>query len=184
MKMKKDFDVFLQANEGRIYYQMHRLKIPRDLYEEFYAEGIVALWNAYKKYDPTKGEVGTFINYQLRFRFLDLIRKSNRDQERLDQAQHERIVQIDDGNRSLKTGLPIVQTSGIQLNNEEFWAEVRTNLSDKQWKWVYYYVIANLTIKEIIEIEGVSADAVKSWGRETRRKLRRSEIKERLESLL
>ncbi len=49
--MKDDFNEFFQTHERRIYYQMQRLRIPRDLYEEFYAEGILALWQAYKRYD-------------------------------------------------------------------------------------------------------------------------------------
>lgn len=45
-------------------------------------------------------------------------------------------------------------------------------LTSNQWKWVYYFIIADLSIKEIMEIENVSADAVKGWGRATKKKLR------------
>jgi RNA polymerase sigma factor (sigma-70 family) len=160
--VKDDFNEFFQTHERRIYYQMQRLMIPRDLYEEFYAEGILALWNAYKSYDVEKGEIGTFINYQIRFRLIDLIRKKARHQEILELAVHEAIVQIDDGNRYSETGLPIVENCGIVLENEAFWEEVRKGLTAKQWKWVHYFIIANLSIKEIMEIEKVTADAVKS----------------------
>lgn len=182
--MEEDFNEFFQANERRIYYQMQRLRIPRDLYEEFYAEGILALWQAYKKYKSKKGKISTFINYQIRFRLIDLIRKNTRDQEVIESAIHETIVKIDDGNRYSETGLPIVAKCGIGLENEAFWNEVQKDLTEKQWKWVQYFIIANLSIKEIMEVENVSADAVKSWAREVRKKLREEGMKERLEELM
>src|SRR5690625_2392335 len=111
---------------------MQRLRIPRDLYEDFYAEGILALWQAYKRYDVEKGENGTFINYQIRFRLIDLIRKKARHQEILELAIHEAIVQIDDGNRYSETGLQIVEDCGIVLENEAFWEEVRNRITVKQ----------------------------------------------------
>jgi len=182
--VKVDFNELFQVHERRIYFQIQRLNIPRDLYDEFYAEGILALWQAYKRYDAEKGEVGTFINYQIRFRLIDLIRKRTREQEVLEAAVQEGIIQIDDGNRHSETGLPIVNKCGITLENKAFWEEVRKGLTPKQWKWVHYFVIANLSIKEIMEIEDVSADAVKSWAREVRRKLRDEEMRERLEELM
>ncbi len=97
--MEEDFNLFFKANERRIGYQIQRSNIPQGLYEEFYAEGIVALWHAYKHYKPEKGKIGTFLNYQIRFRLIDLIRKNARDQEVVESARHEEIVQIDDGNR-------------------------------------------------------------------------------------
>lgn len=84
--MEEDFNLFFQTNESRIHYQIQRLRIPRNLYEEFYAEGIVALWHAYKHYKPGKGNIGTFLNYQIRFRLIDLIRKKARDLEVMESA--------------------------------------------------------------------------------------------------
>src|SRR5690625_5635577 len=98
------------------------------------------------------------------------MRKRMREQKVLEAAVQLGINQIDDGNRQSETGLPIVNKCGITLENEAFWEEVRKGLTPKQWKWVHYFVIANLSIKEIMEIENVSADAVKSWAREVRRK--------------
>lgn len=134
---------------------MQRLNIPRDLYDEFYAEGILALWHAYKKYDAGKVEIGTFINYQIRFQINRFDPKKARHQEILELTVHEAIVQIDDGNRYSETGLPIVENCGIVLENDAFWEEVWKGLSVKRWKWVHYFVIANLSITEIMEIEKI-----------------------------
>jgi len=61
---------------------------------------------------------------------------------------------------------------------------VRKVLSEKQWKCVQNFIIADLTVKEIMEIEDVSASAVKSWGREVRKKLRDENVRRRLEELM
>ncbi len=57
---------------------------------------------------------------------------------------------------------------------------MRKELISKQWKWVHYFIIANLTINKVMEAENVSADAVKSWAREVRKKLRHEGVKEKL----
>ncbi|WP_405097313.1 sigma factor-like helix-turn-helix DNA-binding protein [Oceanobacillus sp. FSL H7-0719] len=50
--------------------------------------------------------------------------------------------------------------------------EVKAQLTAKQWDWVYYYIMLELPLKEIAEMKGVSVEAVKSWGKEARKKLR------------
>lgn len=182
--MINDFDRFFQANERRIHFQIQRLGISNDLYGEFFSEGIVALWQAYKQFNPDKGNIGTFLNYQIRFRLVDLMRKKYRHKETTEKAIQERVTQIDDGNRHKTSGTPLVHMKDVPLTNEVFWEAVKKELSISQWKWVQYFIIAELTIKEIMEIEGVSATAVKSWGREVRRKLRREDVRRELVRLL
>lgn len=79
--METQFEDFFQANERRIHFQIHRLRIPHNLYDEFYTEGIVALWQAYRDVNQAKGNVGTFLNYRIRYRLIDLIRKKQREAE-------------------------------------------------------------------------------------------------------
>lgn len=183
-EMERDFSSFLSMHEQRIYYQIQRLGIPYGLQEEFYAEGILALWHAYKHHDETKGEIGTFINYQIRFRLIDLIRKNKQDEKVKEETLKGRTIELEDGNRSSTSTTPLLRTEGIILENEAFWEEVKKDLTDKQWKWVHYFIIADLTIQEIMEIENVSADAVKGWAKEVRRKLKNEEIYEKLTNLL
>lgn len=125
--MENEFETFFKANERRIYYQIQRLRISEDLYAEFYLEGIVALWKAYKRYQPERGNIGTFLNYQIMFRLLDLLRKKIRHDEVMEQAIQEAIPEIDDGNRHSTSGLPLVNMRGIPLANEDFWNEVKRN---------------------------------------------------------
>src|SRR5690625_4262820 len=103
----------------------------------------------------------------------------------MEEAVQERISEIDNGNRHRATGMPIVNVSDITLeDNEDYWNEVRSHLSENQWKWVKYFIIADLSVKEIMEIEGVSADAVRGWGRAVRAKLRDEELRRKLEQIL
>lgn len=185
---ERDFEQFFKANERRIHYQIHRLGIFGSWYDEFYSEGVVALWKAYKEFDESKGaEIGTFINFQVRFRLVDLLRKKLREQELLEAKMEEKKHELDDGNRHRRTGMPAVHASDFDIDiddSDAFWQEIRRHLSEKQWKWVIYFVIADLSIKEIMELEDVSADTVKSWGKAVRGKLRNEEMKKRLRRLM
>ncbi len=176
--------MFFKANERRIHYQIHRLGITGEWYEEFYTEGILALWNAYKEFDETKGQIGTFLNYRIRYRLLDLLRKKLREQELVEEMKHEESVRLDDGNRHRGTGMPVVNVRGIVLEDHAFWENIRSRLSKNQWKWVKYFIIADLSVKEIMELEGVTADAVKGWGQEVRKKLRDEELRRKLEEMM
>lgn len=185
MDLDRDFDVFFKANERRIHYQIHRLGITGDWYDEFYAEGIFAMWKAYQKYEYDKGDIGTFVNFQIRFRLIDLMRKKLRTEESEAKVIEEGKLQLDNGNRHRGTGKPLVDDTDIVLENHEFWEEVKGRLTEKQWKWVEYYIIAGMTVKEIMELEDVTADAVKGWGRGVRSKLREDEeLKRVLEGMM
>lgn len=187
--MELDFESFFTMNKNRIYFQIHRLNIPKELHEEFYTEGIVALWQAYQAFDASKGNVGTFINYRIRFRLIDLLRKKARRQEQEKQAiqQHKRL--LTNGNHNRQSSFPLIDPTVDYIDipceqHQEFWNFIRSQLTEKQWKWVKYFIIADLSVKEIMEIENVTANAVKGWGQAVRKKLGHEEMKEKLYKLL
>lgn len=182
--LDKDFEMFLQANERRIHYQIHRLGVSGEWYAEFYAEGLVALWRAYREHDAQKGELGTFVNYRIRFRLIDLMRKKLREREVDELVVSAKREEEHDGNLHRASGLQVLDVRGVELVDDTFWQVVRGRLSEKQWKWVYYFIICDLSVKEIMELEGVSADAVKSWGKAVRGKLREEEVRKLLEELM
>lgn len=182
--MNQSFESFLKTHERRIHFQINRLNIPRDLHPDYYAEGMIALWQAYKNYDPKQGNLGTYLNYCIRFRLIDLLRKNIQQQEQTDKYVEQTKTLLDDGNRYGTNKRPVILASDIPLSNEPFWEEVKSHLTERQWKWVKYFIIAELTVKEIMEIENVSADAVKGWGQAVRRKLRDEKIFKRLKQLL
>lgn len=66
----------------------------------------------------------------------------------------------------------MIDSSGVTLPYDAFWNSVKSMLTENQWKWVQFYLIDGIPLQEIAQQEGVSEDAVKSWGRQTRRKLK------------
>ncbi|WP_373895127.1 sigma-70 family RNA polymerase sigma factor [Virgibacillus sp. CBA3643] len=171
------FEEIFKQNERRIHYHIHKLNI-RDPHQEFYSEGLVAMWNAYEKYQPDKGPMSTYFNYTIRNRMIDLMRKRNKEQENVERHKQEHKTRVDDGNHYRNGGAtyPVMKVaeSESSLYDEEFWQEMRGKLTENQWKWVRYFVIEDMQVKEIAEMEGVSVEAVKSWGKQVRRKLRGS----------
>lgn len=178
------FEAFLDVHGDRIHYMIHRLGIKGDWYDEFYGEGLVALWQAYQEFEGDRAEVGTFLNYRIRFRLIDVMRKKLRDKEK-EQLAYDGLVQVlDCGNRHRASGVGLVDPSGLPVADSVFWEQVRELVTERQWLWIYYFIICDLTVKEIMELEGVSADAVKGWGRAARERLRDERVRRLLEELV
>ncbi len=173
--MKKEemitFEEIFEQNERRIYYHMLKLGI-KDPHREFYVEGIYAMWMAYKKYNPNKGPLGTYFNYTIRNRLIDMLRTKTREDHNQSKITQKEICEVDNGNRCGESKIPVIDPSGVTLPDNAFWGSVKSMLTENQWKWVKLYLIEGIPLQEIAQQEGVSEDAVKSWGRQTRRKLK------------
>jgi RNA polymerase sigma factor (sigma-70 family) len=170
---KVTFEEIFKQNERRIHFYIHKMNV-RDPHQEFYQEGIVAMWNAYETYQPDKGPLSTYFNYTIRNRMIDLMRKRNRDQEKQALSIEGQKTALGDGHSYSKgqVSYPLMSGTDIVLENPDFWKEIRAQLSDNQWKWVKHFIIEGMKLKEIAAQEGVTVDAVKSWAREAKRKLR------------
>src|SRR5699024_12707875 len=116
--MGRNFETFFKMHERRIHYQIQRLNINHAWYDDFYSEGIVALWQAYKVYEAGKGNLGTFLNYQIRFRLIDLQRKKIREQEVAERAEKEEKRNIDTGNRCRMTNKILFDTDRMELKGD------------------------------------------------------------------
>ncbi|GAA0451458.1 sigma-70 family RNA polymerase sigma factor [Alkalibacillus silvisoli] len=148
-------DIYIKYKR-MIHYQIHKLNL-RDPHQEFFQEGIIALWEAHQKYghDPTFPKLATI---HIRSRLIDLIRKQKRiqDKEALDEFIQEQ---------------PVLNNN-IEHYDPQFWSTVRKHLSDKQWIFIQKRIIEGHSIKEIAQQEEASIDAVKGWGQAAKRKLR------------
>ncbi|MCG5102581.1 sigma-70 family RNA polymerase sigma factor [Oceanobacillus alkalisoli] len=164
------FEEIFKQNERRIHYHIHRLGI-RDPYQDFYSEGLFALWTAHQKYNPNKGPLGTYFNYTIRNRLVDLLRKETREMEKKDSIVETEKQRISDATTELRN--TTIDMPGSKLEEREMWQDVKAELTAKQWDWVYYYIIQGMRVKEIAEMKGVSVEAVKGWGKGARRKLRK-----------
>ena len=176
--MKKDsdlsFEEIFKQNERRIYYQIQRLGI-YDSSREFYTEGLYAMWIAYKKYQPDKGPLATYFNYTIRNRLIDLLRKKARTLQVEEKSRVESKTQFMDGNyiRNSHTSYPLPKVSDILLDDPIPWRQLKPRLTENQWKWVYFYILGDMSVKEIAIQENTTAEAVKSWGKQVRKKLKR-----------
>ncbi|MYL55898.1 sigma-70 family RNA polymerase sigma factor [Virgibacillus halodenitrificans] len=154
------FEQIYQQNKRRIHYQIHRLNID-DPHQEFFQEGLTAMWHAYEKYDPDKGPMATYFNYTIRKRLLDEIRKQKRNQTLpIPPLLHEP-----------HTPCPSSSVTDLLLDNHQLCNQIKSHLTEKQWKWLYYAILKDMPYKDIAIQENTTTDAVKSWGRQARKKL-------------
>ncbi|WP_099159594.1 sigma-70 family RNA polymerase sigma factor [Virgibacillus ndiopensis] len=172
-KTKTTFEEILEQNKRRVYYHIRKLKL-NDSHQEFYQEGLVAMWNAYEKYQPNKGPLATYFNYVIRNRMIDLMRKQKREQENQKFFVQQHNAEHEDGNyyRNGERVYPLLKVAEDFQKYEPFWDEVKDNLSENQLKWLKYFIIKDMSVKDIALQEGVTVDAVKGWGREVRKKLK------------
>src|SRR5699024_239813 len=61
------------------HYYIHRLRV-NDTHQEFFQEGLVAMWHAYEKYQPDKRALSTYFNYTIRHWLIDLLQKKAKEQ--------------------------------------------------------------------------------------------------------
>ncbi|MGM8213914.1 sigma-70 family RNA polymerase sigma factor [Virgibacillus sp. W0430] len=171
---KLTFEQIFKQNERRIYFYIHKLNV-QDPHREFYQEGLVAMWNAYEKYEPDKGPLATYFNYMIRNRMIDLIRKKSREQRAEKEVVHEEKKKIDLGNHMRKSDSPSIihGSADLYVTDMYLWEQVKRGLTEKQWKWVYYSIVEGMTYKEIAKQEQTTVEAVKSWGRQARKNLRK-----------
>src|SRR5690625_5410106 len=86
---------------------------------------MIALWKAYKSFEPTKGNLGTYLNFRIRYRLIDLLRKRARENEQIEQIIRDKITEIDGGHRYGLSKFPLVNQQGLPVSNEPFWHEVK-----------------------------------------------------------
>ena len=73
---EKTLEEIFKENERRIHYHIYQLRI-KDPYNEFYVEGIYAMWNAYKTFQPDKDTLSTY-------RLIDLLEKKVKEEKKLE----------------------------------------------------------------------------------------------------
>ncbi|KHE71832.1 sigma-70 family RNA polymerase sigma factor [Halobacillus sp. BBL2006] len=159
-----EFERVVVENEKLIHYHIRSLRI-NDANQDFFAEALFALWKAYETYNDELGSFSTYISWKIRNALIDKIRKESRNNEveSLYQASilHEKGYMIED-----------------QIADHYLWEKVRDILTDNQWKWVYYFIIHDLSVEQIAKLEGVTRDAVKNWGRHARNKLKQLPLRD------
>ncbi|WP_164669387.1 sigma-70 family RNA polymerase sigma factor [Virgibacillus doumboii] len=178
MDNRISFEELVEQNKRRIHYQMHKMNIG-DPHGYFFQEGLIALWKANESYHPDKGPLATYFNYTIRNRLIDSFRKEISYKNKQKKAFQEQLTDITDGNHRCqqeKTELPVSETD-LPLTDPILWKTLKSQLTENQWKWLYNYIILDMSYKEITLKEKTTVEAVKSWGRQVRKKLRDPEFK-------
>ena len=80
-----------------------------------------------------------------------------------------------DGNyiRNSHTSYPLPKVTDILLDDPIPWRQLKSRLTEKQWKWVYYYILGDMSVRDIAIQENTTVEAVKGWGKQVRKKLKR-----------
>lgn len=173
MKENITFEDVYKQNKRRIYYHIHQLNL-KDPHQEFFQIGLTSLWQAHKTYQPDKGPMSTYFNYMIRNRLIDQLRKQSRYQSFLKKypTQYPReILHL----KQLTQGF-----SNYNFDSTLLLMNLKSYLTKNQWYWLYYCVIQDMTHKELALKKQTTIDAVKSWGKQARKKLRTPEIKKLL----
>src|SRR5699024_2989549 len=145
MNMQQPFEQFFKANERRIHCHIHTLGLPAHLHVLRHTEGIVVLCKAYEQMDPSKGHPGPCWNRRIRFRLIDLIRKKKREEENEEAFMQHSNTEMTNGARHRHSNTPLVEIPDIPVSDAALWHNIRQQLTTNQWKWVYYFIIADLS---------------------------------------
>ncbi|MGP4038746.1 sigma-70 family RNA polymerase sigma factor [Gracilibacillus sp. D59] len=65
-----NFEEVLTSYERMIHHLIHKYQI-RDVEGEFFQEGLIAVWEAFKSYDKTKSKFSTYVYSCIARRFIN-----------------------------------------------------------------------------------------------------------------
>ncbi|MEH7013342.1 sigma-70 family RNA polymerase sigma factor [Neobacillus niacini] len=139
----------------RIIYSLHIYKNK----DEFHQHGLIALWEASKRFDPAKGNYSTYAYHYIKGYLLMELTKLTMEAERVIYPEDE------------------FWENAVAPYSEELWEEDILvshchRLTPNQSKWLLQTVLGGLSVSEIAEKEKVSISAVKSWRKGARDKLK------------
>src|SRR5699024_12583704 len=97
-ELSYSFEEIYEQNKRRIHYHIHKLNI-RDPHQDFFQEGLVALWNAYETHEQDKGPMATYFNYTIRNRLIDKVRQESRQVNNKEKFIHQHKQEMQNGNR-------------------------------------------------------------------------------------
>lgn len=159
-KIVEDFERVAHQYEPMIWKIIQSLNIYKNK-EEFYQIGLIALWDASRRYKPTKGSFTTYAYSYIKGRILTELTKRRKYEETNTAIQKEEFWEN-----------VVDETICTPLEVESILSYC-TDLTLPQKKWVLYTALADLSLMQIAEIENVSISAVKAWRKGARKKLKK-----------
>ncbi|MBP2242223.1 DNA-directed RNA polymerase [Cytobacillus eiseniae] len=120
--------------------------------DEFYQIALIALWEAYERFDPEKGNFTGYAYSYIKGRLLTEMNHANKHFDHTCPANEEILHYVED------------ESCICPLEEDTLLAYCQAAaLTENQTKWVLYTYLKGFNVKEIASIEKVSLSAVKSW---------------------
>ncbi len=153
-----EFEELAEQYKPLIFQVIKNLQLYGDR-ETFYQIGLIGLWEASTRFDSEKGvEFSTFAFSTIRGKLLDHLKKEARYREHYQPSGEEIFIKL----------LDFSKDDSVDLIEE-----YGKGLTENQVKWVQGRIIEDKSYKEIAAEHGVTVESVKSWGRQTVKKLRK-----------
>jgi DNA-directed RNA polymerase len=158
--MKAPFSEIAEQYQELIYHLINKLHIYRDK-EEFYQTGLIALWEAYEKFDDQKAAFLSYAYALVRGRMLDLLKQKKRLEERNVYPDEEFWMHKENTSEETPLELDILHLYCI-------------GMTEKQVKWTILTFYHGMSVREIASLEQVTMSAVKKWKKLALEKIRQN----------
>jgi RNA polymerase sigma factor (sigma-70 family) len=155
------FQKVFDEEEWLINYCIKQLHIYKNE-EDFYQEGLVGLWEAYERFDESRGvEFRTFAWRTILSKMLTLLAKNSKREDRQATLTDAIVEVIED----------VFTTVPFEYETLLLYCD---GLTPNQKKWVILHFIEGKGPMEIAEEEGVGIETVKSWRRYALQRIRKN----------
>lgn len=148
------FETVVEQYRPLISYIIRKLHIRRHVVDEYMQIGLIALWEAYERYDETKGSFHSFAFKMIRWRIISQLRKETKN-----------------------VAVPLLDEQMLKEDVDFFtdiiWEDAMRDMTPRERIWLVRHVIEGKTLKQIADEEGVTVHAVKQWRISTVKKLKR-----------
>ncbi|WP_185970886.1 sigma-70 family RNA polymerase sigma factor [Alkalicoccobacillus porphyridii] len=156
------FDEVLQQYTPLIKGQIKKLRLTQN-YDEYYQVGVIALWDAFRRFEPEKGEFAAYAKLRVRGELISSLRK--------ELVHSERYLLTSESTEHL---LEHETAEMMDLTADFSFTPFLQNLSAREWLYVEQILILGKSRKAVAEEQGVSLHTVSSWSKTARRKLRQA----------
>ncbi|WP_188454808.1 hypothetical protein [Virgibacillus oceani] len=75
---------------------------------------------------------------------------------------------------------PVCNFLDLILENPYLWKNIRLELTENQWKWVYFFIIGGMTVNDIAAQENTTIEMVTHWEHQVRNKLKDAHLHKRI----
>ncbi|MEL3970887.1 sigma-70 family RNA polymerase sigma factor [Rossellomorea oryzaecorticis] len=156
------FDMVHKQYDAMIHKIIHSLNIYKDK-DAFYQTGLIALWEAYDKFNPEIGAFPAYAYSYIKGRIMTELTRNHLTEDR-------NVYQKEEFWELIKDEQPVETLPRERILS--YCSELTVN----QTKWVLYTCLDVLSVREIAKVEKVSISAVKKWRKGAIEKLKLLEL--------